>query len=46
MTKMMRKNSNPSGTDTTITDIQAKQVTLEKAGQQRTLKRNPRPLLK
>ena len=34
------------GTDTTITDIQAKQVTLEKAGQQRTLKLNPRPLLK
>ena len=34
------------GTDTTITDIQAKQVTLEKAGQQRTLKLNSRPLLK
>ena len=34
------------GTDTTITDIQPKQVTLEKAGQQRTLKLNPRPLLK
>ena len=33
------------GTDT-ITHIQAKQVTLEKAGQQRTLKLNPRPLLK
>ena len=34
------------GTDTTIIDIQAKQVTLEKSGQQRTLNLNPRPLLK
>ena len=33
-------------TDTIITDIQAEQVTLEKAGQQRTLKLNPRPWLK
>ena len=32
--------------DTTITDIQAKQVTLERAGQQRTLKPNPSPWLK
>lgn len=33
-------------TDTTLTDIQAKQVTLEKAGQQRPLNLNPRPWLK
>lgn len=33
-------------TDTTITDIQAKQVTLKKAGQQRTLKLTLRPWLK
>ena len=33
-------------TDTTLTDIQAKQVTLEKAGQQRTLKFNPSVWLK
>lgn len=32
--------------DTTVIDIQAKQVTLEKAGQQRTLKFNPTPWLK
>lgn len=32
--------------DTTVTDIQAKQVTLEKAGQQRTLKFNPTSWLK
>ncbi len=32
--------------DTTLTDIQAKQVTLEKAGQQRTLKFNPSVWLK
>ena len=32
--------------DTTITDIQAKQVILEKVGQQRILKLNPRPWLK
>lgn len=32
--------------DTTITDIQAKQVTLERAGQRRTLKLNPSPWLK
>ena len=31
---------------TTVIDIQAKQVTLEKAGQQRTLKLNPTPWLK
>lgn len=33
-------------TDTTGTDIQAKQVTLERTGQQRTLKSNPSPWLK
>lgn len=33
-------------TDTTIVDIQAKQVTLEKAGQQRTLKLSPTPWIK
>ena len=32
--------------DTTVIDIQAKQVTLEKSGQQRTLKLNPTPWLK
>jgi hypothetical protein len=32
--------------DTTVIDIQAKQITLEKAGQQRTLKFNPTPWLK
>lgn len=32
--------------DTTVINIQAKQVTLEKAGQQRTLKFNPTPWLK
>ena len=32
--------------DTTVIDIQAKQVTLEKAGQQRTLKFNPTSWLK
>ena len=32
--------------DTTVIDIQAKQVTLEKAGRQRTLKFNPTPWLK
>ncbi len=33
-------------TDTTVTDIQPKQVTLEKAGQQRPLTLNPGPWLK
>ena len=33
-------------TDTTVINIQAKKVTLEKAGQQRTLKFNPTPWLK
>lgn len=32
--------------DTTVINIQAKQVTLEKAGQQRTLKFNPTPWIK
>ena len=32
--------------DTTVIDIHAKQVTLEKDGKQRTLKLNPRPWLK
>ena len=34
------------GAGTTVIDIQAKQVTLEKAGQQRTLKLDPTPWLK
>ena len=34
------------GTDTTITNIHVKQITLEKDGKQRTLKLNPRPWLK
>lgn len=33
-------------TDTTVTDIQLKQVTLEKVGQRRTLKLNIAPWLK
>ena len=32
--------------DTTVIDIQSKQITLEKAGQQRTLKFNPTPWIK
>ena len=32
--------------DTTVIDIQSKQITLEKAGQQRTLKCNPTPWIK
>lgn len=34
------------GTDTTVVDIQPKQVTLEKAGVRRTLRLNTTPLLK